>query len=197
MIKNIIAAIVIGLSISAFFIVVKPLFASIQAKQFDLNQLTELVRVRQDLAVVQKDLETRYRSISPADIKRLNTLLPGEVDNVRLILELERLLENSGMQLKAISTATKPFSGSEGGDTALQTVSVSLQASGQYADFIDFLSRVESGLRLIDVMNVSFNSVTALENVSVEQGKKKSGNNINIPSDYYEYSFTLQTYWLP
>lgn len=195
MIKNIIAAIIIGLSVSSFFILIKPMFASIQAGQFDANQLEDLVTARQDLAVAQQDLETRFRSISNADVDRLNTLLPAEVDNVRLILEIEKLVEDSGLQLAEIDTVASAIRSEEESE-AIQVVSVDLEISGQYPDFIKFMKKLESGLRLIDVVSVGFNSVTANELV-VNAPAGGSNNTVNLPSDYYDYSFTLQTYWLP
>ena len=57
-----------------------------------------LARAR-DLQAKRDDLRNRYNSITAADKTRLEQLLPDTLDNVRLVLDIDRIASRHGLRL--------------------------------------------------------------------------------------------------
>lgn len=124
------------------------------------------------------------RDAIPADqLNRLNVFLPDSVDNVQLILDLNALATRSGVTLSNFATPT----GANGTDANAQTqtapnsgplvdsLTLSVSATGSYDGFRAFLAGVEQSLRPLDVSQLS---VT------------------DSDTGVYTYQVTFKIYWL-
>lgn len=140
--------------------------------ELGLTNARELKRVRGALLKTSNDF-------SESDLDRLNKMLPDNVDNVRLIIDINNLARGSGMTIRNVKIKTEE--GATGQEVIAESgqkkgaVTLSFAVSGSYANFEDFLSRLARSLRLVDVVAVSF-----------------SGNERN----FYDYNVEIQTYWL-
>ncbi len=139
----------------------------------------------------EKKLIAKRDSISQADQDKLMDYMPNSVDNIQLILDLNTLANSNGITLSnfslqsgstgaqnssptASSTGTGSLFNSSGGTNSLD---LSVNASGTYSSFLNFLSSVELSQRPLDVVNLSLTSPSTYTGV-------------------YTYSMTFQIYWL-
>ena len=136
-----------------------------------LNSSTENITKKTDLAA-------KRNTISEADIIKLGRFLPDNVDNIRLIIEISKIAEARALVTKNISFGdmSKNTTDTIGPDsTPYGTLPMKFTVNSSYPNFIGFLKELESNLRLLDITDISF--------VSTESG-------------FYDFSVTLNTYWL-
>jgi Tfp pilus assembly protein PilO len=151
-----------------------------QASSYDdaLNKAQEL-RARRD------ELLSKYNTFSTEDRQRLLRGLPDNVDNIRLIIDINNIAARHALALKNVSlgdvsdsrTSRNALSVGVSGD-AVGSVSVSFTLAARYEDFLAFLQDLEHSLRLVEVESISFTAPTS-ENGGVS-----------------DYSVSIRTYWL-
>ena len=122
---------------------------------------------------------------------RLNKFLPDNIDNVRLIIDMNNIGKFHGMAMRGVSVAggaeagrpstSPPASGgsdAESGESLLKadSVVISFSVSASYEAFKEFLADLSSSLRLLDVASVSM----------------ATGETKNL----YTFNLGLKTYWL-
>jgi Tfp pilus assembly protein PilO len=153
----------------------KALNEQVSAYDDALNKSKELLDLRTQLV-------SKRNTFSPEDLARLQRMLPDNVDNIRLIIDINSIAARHGLalsdvQLGDISDSSKARSdlavGASGDVVGSVTLGFSLSAS--YDDLLIFLQDLEHSLRVIDVEDLSFD-------VS-DTGKNN-------------YTFTVRTYWL-
>ena len=152
----------------------------------------------------QKELElTRARNeIAPEQLARLEAFLPDSVDNVQLIVDLNSLATRSGVSLSdfdiqgssssasADAGAATPGTAPDPAMTAaasansvlganlaepVDTLELSVSATGSYAAFRTFLAGVEQSLRPLDIVELSVD---------------------DSATGVYTYDITFRLYWL-
>lgn len=134
-------------------------------------------------------LREKVNSFSADDLSRLDKLLPDYIDNVRLIMEIDRIALKHGMSLREVQLQglnlsnnnnlgnTSPVIGTPPKD--YDKVALSFSVPSTYSTFKQFVKEMEDNLRISDVESISF---------SVPQ--KVNG------QDIYQFSVSLRTYWL-
>ncbi len=135
-----------------------------------------LARAR-DLQAKRDDLRNKYNSISQTDKTRLEQLLPDTLDNVRLVLDIDRIASRHGLRIKNIAVNDGSNNGSKAApdEKGFGSATITFAVTAPYDTFLDFLSDLEDGLRLIDVTSLS---------IATKDPKA------------YDYSVTFKTYWL-
>lgn len=116
--------------------------------------------------------------ITTADQEKLKKFLPDNVDNVKLIVEATDMAEKKALIIKSISLGSnlkKSQDIAAVDNEPYGTVSLKFNVVSTYDNFLKFLQDMEQNLRLADVTEISFNSTD---------------------SGFYEFSFTINTYWL-
>jgi len=109
---------------------------------------------------------------------RLIKMLPDNIDNVKLLVEITSIAKKRNLAIKSISFGGDSSKTSEAigpDNTPYGTLSLKFGVSTTYETFLDFLSDLENNLRLIDVTDISFTSTE---------------------SGFYDFSVSLNTYWL-
>lgn len=194
MFKNIIPIILIAIVITGFFTFVSPTYSEIMDIRSQVASYNEALNNSKSLENERDKLTKKYNSIDPADLEKLNKLLPDSVDNIRLILEIEKIALPYGMVLKDVKYATvvenKTSDVVQGGvskSAAAQkdygTWDLEFSTQGTYFNFVNFLKDLESNLRIVDVVSVDFSS--------------DNGPTINPSfSEAYKYNIKIKTYWL-
>lgn len=173
--KFLFPTLLIVVAVLVFYFETMPLLDKVTALRSDsatvnlaLDKARELLKVRD---VKQKELDS-----FPQDIDaRLKKLLPNQVDNVRLIIDLIALANKYGLTIRDphIEPTAK---GSLGADLhAYDSVDLSFGVSASYEVFQRFLADMERSLRMLDVTSLSFIA-----------GEK----------DTYDFNVTVRTYWL-
>ena len=150
-------------------------------------------------------LTAKYNSINPEDLIKLQKLLPENIDNIRLILEIEQVASPYGMTLKDVKydtpmkkVTTDPSKSLPAGDIQGGAVDPALQKDygiwnlefstmGTYNNFLHFSRDLQSNLRIVDIVAVQFSSTDT--RVAPLVGKLSS-------DEVYKYSFKIKTYLL-
>jgi len=184
MISRILPVILILISIALFVVLVNPIYTGdILPKQAEIKQYNDALAAAADFNTQEAKLETDRNAIPAASIQRLETFLPDGVDNVQLILDLNALAAHSGVQLSNFdirdgATATTDTSGAlpdQSGNKLVDSLSLSVRATGTYSAFRTFLAGVESSLRPLDLIQMSL---------------------VDSQTGVYSYSLTFHIYWL-
>ena len=170
-----------------------PLYREFAELKAEASSYDEALGNSKALEDERDKLASKYNSFSTEDLSRLAKLLPENVDNIRLILEIEKLASPYGMILRDVryNTAengtpgvTTPQRGVKQSSKNYGTMELQFTTSGTYGNFIKFIGDLENNLRIVDIASITFSS-----NQVSTQGKADSASS-------YDYSFKIKTYWL-
>lgn len=189
--------ILIGISITGFFVFTNPIYNNISELKAQASSYDKALDNSKALENQRDMLTDKKNSIDPNDLMKLQKLLPDNVDNIRLILEIGQIGLPYGMVLKdvkynATDTGEAKASivgGVQGGRSVQSPVKdygvweLAFSTVGTYNNFLSFTRDMESNLRIVDVSSIQFSS-----NVS-------STPNLTLPESY-KYDFKIKTYWL-
>lgn len=197
MIRFIVPIILLGIAVSGFFVFTNPMYVEVGELRAKLASYNEALGNSKALENERDKLTGKYNAISKDDLDKLEKLLPENIDNIRLILEIEKIASPYGMVLKDVKYDTSAKE--EKADKLLPTVSVgaglssvpenygvwnlAFSTSGSYNNFLNFTRDLENNLRVVDIESVEFSSDTAPRLLA------------NLP-ETYKYDFKIKTYWL-
>jgi Tfp pilus assembly protein PilO len=194
--------ILIALAGSLFFVFTNPLFDDVSTLTAEVSSYNEALDNSKALENERDKLTAKFNAINPENLRRLEKLLPQNVDNIRLILEIEQIAKPYSMVLKDVKYSTmedKEKAENEGAviqpgrlekDASKNYGSFDLEfsVSGTYNDFINFTRDLENNLRIVDIISVSFSSDSG--NTPADPNKKTTG------PEVYKYDLKIRTYWL-
>ncbi len=149
---------------------IKTLQATNDGYALAINNSVDLIRARDAVLVDRKKLDDTM-------MDRLNKMMPDNIDNVRLIIDVNSIAQSRHITVKNIRTTptTADTSGKGGSSGQYNVMNLSLTASASYANFLLFLQDLERSLRFLDVSHMV---ITAND------------------SGTYDYSLDIKTYWL-
>lgn len=198
--RNLTALILIVLAVGIYFTVTKGILDEANAVASVNSQYSTAIASAMQLLSVRDKVLNDFNNISETDRGRLAKLLPANVDNIRLVIDLNNIALQHGFSLKGITAQTdaggpgapaapaRPPVASGGAPAAipasaastiatpvLSTVTVSFSLSAPYQQFQSFLQDLESNLRIMDITQLSVAS---------------SDNGI------YDWTVQLKTYYL-
>lgn len=204
MMRFIMPAILIGISVSLFFAFTNFLYNDVLLLRVEAASYDEALNNSKILESERDKLAAKYSSISPENLAKLQKFLPDTVDNIRLILEIEQIVSPYGMALKdvkyniitaesAARSATPGASRAPGAGAAQASRQdygawdLEFSTIGTYNNFLNFMKDLEGNLRLVDISSIQFSST--------------SDTRLNVPSNLlpaegYKYNFKIKTYWL-
>jgi Tfp pilus assembly protein PilO len=199
MMRYIMPIILLAISVAAFLTFANPTYQSISAVKAKAASYDEALNNSKALEIERDKLTAKYNSISAENLDKLEKLLPENVDNIRLILEIEKLASPYGMTLKDVrydtttektsDTASSPAAPapSAGPDSKKNfgTWNLEFSTTGTYDNFISFVKDLENNLRVVDISSVEFSSN--------EGGLSGVAQNT---AQSYKYTFKIKTYWL-
>ena len=180
-----------GLAIAGgiFFVYTQPNFENIRTLESEIAQYDEALTKATELQQVKQTLLSRYNAFNPADVTRLQKLLPDHVDNVRLVLDLDSLAAKHRMALQNV-VISNPVSGETtpgviatvgGNRLKYDSLTLKFRTQGSYTNFTAFLEDIESSLRLVDLVSLNLERITGVSSTVEQQ---------------YRYDITIRTYWL-
>jgi len=199
MLRFILPIILIGIAFAGFFTFTNPLFKDVSSFRKDLVSYNEALTNSKALEAERDKLTQKYNTIDPENLVKLQKFLPDNVDNIRLILEIEKIAAPYGMTLKDVrydTTNKKDITNNNG--TVAQTTTTTetsqktygaweleFSTQGTYTNFTNFLKDLENNLRIVDVSSIQFSSEGGA-------GLKTSPTS----SEIYKFNFKVKTYWL-
>jgi len=194
--------ILIGISVTVFFIFANPMYNDVTQLRTKVASYNEALSNSKALENARDILTAKKNSMDPANLIKLQKLLPDNIDNIRLILEIEKMASPYGMALKNVkynatdakSATTSPAEGIQGG-RAIQPLlkdygvwNLEFSTTGTYNNFLNFIKDLESNLRVVDISSIQFSS---------DNSSAGSNTSLNTPSaEAYKYDFKIKTYWL-
>lgn len=136
-----------------------------------------------ELLLRQQELLKSYNAIADDQKERLDKLLPDNIDNVRLIIDMNNIAKFHGMSLRGVSVvggeakAGQQAAEAQSGESLLSadSVVISFSVVASYEAFKEFLRDLSTSLRLVDVVSLS-----------IATGEK----------NLYTFNLGLKTYWL-
>jgi type II secretory pathway pseudopilin PulG len=201
--KLIISIILIAASIAFFVFFTQPKWVELKANRLEVEKLN----IAQDNAKKLKSkidsLLNTKKSISEEDDKKIQRMIPSNVENVKLIIDFDNMLQ-ALVEEKGTANLYKSNDAEKTGKVSVENPKIvqssamvegnfdtsqlgvadfSFSVSLTYADFIDFLKRIETSTRIFDVESISFSSPS--------QPASKNPNEV-----VYSFNITLKTYWL-
>jgi Tfp pilus assembly protein PilO len=199
-------------SVLVFFFLIDPLYGDVKELRLNVSTYNSALSNSTDLQKTRDGLVESYKQISEKDREKLNHLLPSTINNIELILEIEKIANMHGMPVSdikfdstmGVNTNTEDGSPSMGTTSRIMAENdpasylpygifpISFSIEGKYSVFLDFLNDLEKNLRIVDVKSISFNvpeSSTGEQTVDVKNRKI-------IDPNIYRYLLKVETYWL-
>jgi len=182
---------------SFFFVFTNPLYNKISALNLDVTSYNGALNNSKMFENERDKLTAKYNTISADNIVKIKKLLPDNVDNIRLILEIEQIALPYGMVLRDIK-----YNATQAEDEILAKgvvvrggqnttapkdygiFDLEFSISGTYDNFINFTKDLESNLRIVDISSITFSSNTGGITSKVSS------------SEIYKYDFKIKTYYL-
>lgn len=146
----------------------------------DYNQILENARRLQE---ERNKLVTKYNAMDQSLLSQLNTMLPRNPENVKLILNLDAMAQKYGVALQNVKIEdTAPATqtarpGQPAQNPDIGNLGITFTAAGTYEGFSNFIRGVEKSLRIVDIQKITF---TALDDTKTT----------------YQYTVGIKTYWL-
>ncbi len=190
MMRYIFPALLILLSVASFILFTSPTYKEIKTLKQEAAAYDAALTNALNLQKVRDALSEKYRSLTPEQIDRLSKLLPDNVDNIRLIIDIQRMATNYGMLLTSVKFDT--FAAAQVASAVVQespdgileeekeygSFNLEFSTAASYQTFLLFLADLEKSLRIIDISSISFTS------------------DVDATGDNYKYGFKIKTYWL-
>ena len=171
-------------AIGLFAAYTNPTYQGLKATQAKVAAYDEALNKSKELKKIKGDLDSARNAFKPEDEQKLVRLLPDNVDNIRLIIDINNIAARHGLSLSSValgevSNGTAPRSALAVGPSgeAVGSVNLGFSVTASYEDFLAFLQDLEHSLRILDVEKLSFAAAAA------QNGK-------------YTFGFTVRTYWL-
>jgi Tfp pilus assembly protein PilO len=187
--------ILIGASLAIFMVFINPLYQGISDLRAQVSSYDEALTNSKALENERDKLTQKFNSITASDLERIKKMLPENVDNIRLILEIEKIASPFGMALRDVrynpteDDTPAPSGGIQASPTATAKEygvwDLEFSTTGSYTNFLNFIKALESNLRIVDIASVEFSSETA--------GAAGAAPSVSSP---YKYNFKIKTYWL-
>ncbi len=189
-------AILVIASVASFIIFTSPTYKEIKGLNAQAAAYDQALTNAKNLQEVRDSLSAKYYSLSPEEIDRLNKLLPDNVDNIRLIIDIQRVASNYGMLLSSVKFDTFKAPTSSASDASVQgspesiaiddkeygSFDLEFSTEAPYETFLLFLADLEKSLRIMDVSSITFTSDT--------------DTSTNPSNSTYKYGFKIKTFWL-
>src|SRR3990167_643494 len=198
MFRFIMPVILIGIAVTTFFMFTNPVYKDISELRAEVASYNEALDNSKALENERDKLTAKYNSINPENLTKLEKLLPENIDNIRLILEIEQIALPYGMALRDVryntdeKTIAAAVPGAVVGGGVVAPISnkdygswdLEFSTVGSYYNFMNFTRDLESNLRIVDISSITFSSGDGGVGSSPGSGS----------SDSYKYSFKIKTY---
>lgn len=174
--KFILPTFLLILSGTLFFLFVDPTYKEIKILKNDFGQYQEALNKSKELRSVRDSLLSKYNAVDFEKIDRLEKLVPDNVNNVRMIMEIDSVASKYGAILRNVAVNLSTEEEGLGRSTKEHgELKVDLLVEATYENFLLFLGDLSRSLRLIDISNLSFAST-------------------NLGT--YRFKVSFKTYWL-
>jgi Tfp pilus assembly protein PilO len=175
--------ILVGLAVALFVIYTDPAFQATKKVKAEVDAYDSALTKSQELKAVRGALQSKRNAFKTEDLQKLEKVLPDNVDNIRLIIDIDNIATRRGVPLRNVQLgqisdsgeARDPLAVGDSG-SPIGSVELTFNVSATYEDFLALLADLEHSLRIVDIESISFDSPAE--------------------GELAEYSITIRTYWL-
>lgn len=165
-----------------FFTFIDPTYQKVKEKQEEVNRLDQLLDRTVEIRGIREEISARRNAITQTDLERLGKMLPQNIDNIQLILDINNIARQRSMTITDIRIDTvQDEAGSDVINVSNQglygQVGFNFQVVTDYANFKQFLDDMSRSLRLVDVTSITVNP-------------------IREESEFFAFDIGIKTYWL-
>lgn len=180
--RLILPIILIVAAVGLFVVYTNPQYQVIKGLQVQASAFDDALNKAQQLKSERDKLLAKRRTFTTENVQKLERVLPDNVDNIRLIIDINNIASRHTLTLKNVALGTVSDSkstrstlavGSSG--EAVGSVDVGFVVNAGYDDLLSFLADLEHSLRIVDVERISFKAGT---------------------DSKYDIAMTIRTYWL-
>jgi len=175
--SNIISIVLLIASVGLFFGYIDPAYMSVKELLVEKENYSHALDKSAELARERDKLLVKYNEMPKAEKDKLLKLLPDNIDNIRLIIDIDNMASAYGMRIRNFKADVSTQKETLGKDTTpYGTLTLSFSTTASYNFFLTFMKDLEHSLRIMDVTSISFNS--------------------SDTNQLYDYSVVVKTYWL-
>lgn len=182
MMSRIIPIVFILIAIGIFFGYINPTYSGeVRSLREEIHSYDAALRAAEAFRQKEAQLMLQRNGISQEGLARVESFLPDGVDNVQLILDLNALASRSNVVLSDFDIVQRSSSDSQAAalelesEDAIDSLDLTVAATGSYGAFKTFLKGTEWSLRPMDL-------------VALEIQDSATG--------VYTYQMTFRIYWL-
>ncbi len=180
MFKLIIPIFLIVLSGGLFFSYIDSAYTETGDLKAEQEEYNNALTKSKELREIRGQLLGKYNTFSKEDTEKLEKLLPDNIDNVRLIMEINHIAVRNGGMIRSVEMNSSVSSEDEKGDLGpnldgYESIGLSFDIESKYDDFVNFIEDLGNSLRIVDIIDYSLKSGT---------------------EDVYKHGVSLKTYWL-
>ena len=172
--------VLVAAAIGLFIWYTNPTYQAIKALSIQNASYDDALTKAKELRSLRESLLSKRNGFAPNDLDKLLQILPDNVDNIRLIIDINSIATRHNLTLTNVDLGSvggqRSAAADAGNTTAVGSVNVGFSVTtANYADFLAFVQDVEHSLRLVDITKMSF---TAANTGAIT------------------YLMTVRTYWL-
>ena len=169
-------------AVALFVVWTNPAYQATKSIQAQVSSYDDALNKSQELRTIRDAKVAAFNTFSADDKQRLERILPDNVDNIHLIIDIQNIAARQGLSLKNVdlgsvsdsSGVTSPGAVGSSGD-AVGSISLGFTISASYDSFLAFETDLEHSLRVMNVEKITFTP-----------GAK----------DLTDYTLSIRTYWL-
>ncbi len=135
-------------------VILWPRFQDLREIQAEMGRVSGELQYQEQYFSQLADIQEQFKNYEEK-LSKINSALPNDPSLASLFNFLQKASSQSGLILKGISPFTASYSE---GNPSLRKTQFSLELSGSYPSFKEFLSAIEKSARLIEVENISFST---------------------------------------
>ncbi len=185
--------ILIAISVGTFLTYIDPHYQGIKELQKTKVAFQEKFDKADEINEKKQKLNDQYTAISSSDLTKINKFIPDHVNNIELIVDIDRIAKKNNIRnmsdITLIRDASKSVKkGVDVGkikikeDTNYSSVVLSFSFVSNYQNFQKFLDDLHKSLRLVDIVDLSLR-------LQENQGEESTGDN-------YMFTLSIRTYWI-
>lgn len=181
--RYIFPTVLVAIAIILFFSYVQPTYHDVQAMRVEKARLDAALAKADEVSKAREDLSKRYGAITKENKDNLLKMLPNNVDNIPLILDIQGVAKKYGMIPQDIKydvpRQTSQQNVAVQGQKEYGTFDLEFSVVSTYPNFTKFLNEIEQSLRIVDISSITF---AYDKNAGAVQA--------------YKFTLKVRTYWL-
>jgi len=155
--------ILVAAAIGLFVLYTNPAYQGVKGLRAQVASYDEALNKSQELRAVRDQLLAKRNTFPSESIQKLERVLPDNVDNIRLIIDINNIAVRHGLTLSDVELGV--IGGRNGAQSvaavgapgdAVGSVTIGFSVLTTYEEFLAFLMDIEHSLRIVDVEKLDF-----------------------------------------